>query len=416
MHRHVANLGNDINLPEKGALHFVSLFFLWCALMSVSPFVFDHAIFGNMIKPLFAIFFFLSAFFLLLKKNIYLPFQLYIPFCQILFFFAYFVVKVDGFYSALLLRLFFVCGSMIIIHNIFGWKMFIKSFINIMIVFAVLGVIGFFLGLAGFKPLSTFQNPDTRTAFNYFFTFSNAVLNVGGIDILRVASYFDEPGTFGFFLVFAILCNRLLDFSVKKEFVFIVGGLFTFSLAFYVLIFLYLLLFYFSYKNIGRLFLFSIILMLFFSIIHYKQDDSPTWKTLHRITLGRLERIEGDTSFVGDNRSELLKKAYDLWQKEFFWGGSPSVIFEKHGFYGANILAPLADHGFIGGIVYFLPIIYATLVSIMKRNRKYVFIVVILWLQYFQRPNLSALFEYLCILFIINLFNDKERNQPVYFN
>ncbi len=387
-------------------LQFLPLIFLWGAFMSVSPFVIDHAIFGGMFKPAFALFFLASAMFLLLKKMITLPFLLWLPFSQIVVFTIYYLFKFDIYYLAFVVRLLTFCFTITLIHNLFGWEMFIKSFVNIMVWLAFLGTIGFFLGLSGFQPVSIFQNPDTRTAYNFILTFSNSILGIGPVIIMRLASFFDEPGTFGFFLTFAILLNRLTLFSLKKEIALILGGLLTFSLAFYLNMFFYMLFFYAGPKQIKGMLLLAVIFASFFASIHYKQDESPTWQMLHRITLGRLERTD-NAVIAGDNRSVLFARAYTIWQEHFFWGGMPSLLSEEHGFYGANMISPFADHGLWGAIVYYLPILYATFLSVFKKNSKHFFVISILWVQYLQRPNLGALFEYICMISIICAFSFK---------
>lgn len=171
---------------------------------------------------------------------------------------------------------------------------------------------------------------------------------------------------------------------------------------------LYIVLFGITGKNYKISLSVLFILTLFFTLIYCKQDDSPGWQTAHRLTLGRLNTVGDERIVAGDNRSQLFKKAYGLWQKNFFWGGSPSELYENHGFYGANIISTFANHGIFGGILYLLPIIYASFLALLNKNISHFFVVVILWTQYLQRPNISGLFEYLCILFIICLFHTQH--------
>ena len=73
---------------------------------------------------------------------------------------------------------------------------------------------------------------------------------IEGKYILRIAGFFDEPGTMAFFLVFALLINKVVFNSKKNEILILISGFFTFSLAFYIIGFFYLLFFYFNFKSI----------------------------------------------------------------------------------------------------------------------------------------------------------------------
>lgn len=61
-----------------------------------------------------------------------------------------------------------------------------------------------------------------------------------GIRVIRYAGFFDEPGTFSLFSIFALILNKVYFNDKNKELLLILVTIFTFSIAFYVTIFLFL--------------------------------------------------------------------------------------------------------------------------------------------------------------------------------
>ncbi len=203
------------------------------------------------------------------------------------------------------------------VYNYYSIHKMAKSFLYVMVIMAIMGGIAFFLGLIGRAEIySIHQNTDGRTAYNFFWTYSNAIFPVGQGIVIRVAGFFDEPGTFAYFLTFALLLNKIYDFSKKIEYILIIGGLFTLSLAFYITIIVYFILFYGNFKQLKYLILGAILIISLGFYINTSRYDSPLNSQLYDLTLRRFEidTTSSEKMVEGDNRSELYVLAWEAFQ------------------------------------------------------------------------------------------------------
>lgn len=119
-----------------------------------------------------------------------------------------------------------------------------------MTVQAVLGGIAFILFFVGaLQPLIEFRLPDLRPSYFFGLTCSNAIVG----NVMRPAGLFDEPGALAFWGVYCLLINKLVFDNKKIELLLIIGLMFTLSMAFYIEIVIYGLLF--TQKAIKRSFI-----------------------------------------------------------------------------------------------------------------------------------------------------------------
>ena len=151
--------------------------------------------------------------------------------------FFYFVMFNDTSYFT---RIFFIALTYIALTMLL-WKNSVSRFLDINCKFlaiqGILGVIAFFLVFIGvLQPLISIATEDGYGSINFYgLTCSNAVFG----NFMRVGGFFDEPGAFAYWGMFALLFNKLTVDNRKLEIVLIISLLFTFSAAYFVLLPIY---------------------------------------------------------------------------------------------------------------------------------------------------------------------------------
>lgn len=395
------------------------MIFIWLLFFSTQPFVFVQAILYYSDKIFIAIGMFIIGLLLLFKRKISLGNEniILILCVQIIGFlllaiFHQFKLGFEFGYIGRILENITILFLYIYIINFFSIDKLSETYINIMIILGLLGFIIFIFGLFGIiSPVSFFENPDGRTASNFILTFSNAVYQIRDFLIIRIASFFDEPGTFAFYLTFALLLNKIRNFSVKKEFFLIFFGLFTLSLAYYITIFLYIILFYI--RDFKKIFILTFITIIFITLIFVGSNYNPQLNAIRERTIGRLEPTNSDSKrlFKGDNRSDLMLRAFEAFIEAPLIGQGPNYRDNPQNkyynvFLGANLFSPLAIHGIIGTIIIFLLFFYWTfLVFFKKRKSNWILISswIIIFINFFQRPTVRGGFlGYFVFIFLVH--------------
>ena len=233
---------------NKSDFKVIHLSIFWLLVTSVAPFTF-FMLSWHPYKILTFFIFIVTVLLLFLKRTIIIGCVplLVIWLIQIVVFTFLFVIHQDVSYVNLILQNIIVVTAYFYSVNFIGHKILAISIVYCITLMSIMGVVAFFCGLLGMKPLSTFHNPDGRVVQNFLFTFTNMSFHFNGIYIIRYAGFFDEPGTFIFFLFHSLFINKIFLKNKKVEIILIVCGIFTFSIAFYVIIIAYFLLFYLNF-------------------------------------------------------------------------------------------------------------------------------------------------------------------------
>lgn len=266
----------------------------------------------------------------------------------------------------------------------------IENVINIATLFIfviVLGaVIGFVLAFVDFPYLFDLPNPDGRSNYFYYTTFTNAKWG----NIIRPSGIYDEPGALSFYTCSIAALRQLFNRSSKVTWIILIIGLITFSLAHLIYMFFYLISEKFSTKNISTLFfIISISAIIIYSIGFY---DLLEDKLFSRIKFSQsLETIEGD------NRSFQMNNIIDFISRDksiIFFGAHSSCIFDyvecksRFEWTDSNPLSPLFYRGIFISWPYYIALVY--LFSLVFYNRRY-FITFGFALLLLQRPELLTL-------------------------
>lgn len=202
----------------------------------------------------------------------------------------------------------------------------------------------------------------------------------------RFCGCYDEPGVVGTIAGVMLITNRW-NMRDWKNVVLLLSGVFSFSLYFYLLQFLYFLLYAkVRYK--------IVVLLLLTGLFLYLQND----ELVNKFVLARLDFSGGE--FSGDNRTTV---SFDSWYNHFlfatnFWIGCGKGMAEMVDSGGASYKHLIVDHGFIMFAVYMSSFLY-----LVWRNhslsKDFLIIAVVLFSLIYQRP---FIFSYLYLFLLVS--------------
>lgn len=294
-----------------------------------------------------------------------------------------------------------------------GLDKFLNSFKNIILVMSICSLLIFLLGIFINLPYyEEFKNPDGRSNFNFIISFSNTVYDVGGVRLIRPSGFFDEPGSLSFYLIVLLIINELSFNNSFLKYIIILCGCATLSIAFYIIVFVYLLFNIRSWFNM-RAFIGSIVALLmvlyFTSKLSTEQGD-----VLKKFTVDRVESLfQNDNSSgynQGNNRKELIENAILAVSTKPFIGlglsyseESSSILYGK--FMGANIIGIIGIHGVIGGLIFSLHLFYFIYVCFKNAPTKFDTpkkMLVLYLLLILQRPDyIGGILTYIAVISLI---------------
>lgn len=390
-------LDNNIKLSKT-----VHLIIIWLLLTSTAPFIFFRWP-GHPYKILTLMLLILIISLLFLRRKIILFDSILIIIIAIQSVFYFFISLYHNDFSNfnLIVQLISLLFVILFINTFVNFNFFANSFINIILIMGVLGTIAFFLhALIGLNPLFTVQYGNDISFF-LGITSTNVFINSAGIRILRYSGFFDEPGTYALFSLFAILINRLYFQNKRRENILILVSFFTFSIAFYISIFFYFILFNFKFKYLKYvLFILIIISFLFYEY----RDKSDLVSKVYELTFDRL--LSTKEGISNTNRADLYEKDFTIFVNNPFFGiGSNNKEIG-----GSNFFAIFARYGLLGAFFYYIHIVYLFYVILKSKNLNYLKFFLILLITLFYRPELSSLITLLCIYTMnINIQNNFNK-------
>ncbi len=295
------------------------------------------------------------------------------------------------------------------------------SMIPVMSVMAVFGMITLFLGvLVNLQPFSFTAMAEHRDISNYILTFSSSVSDFGFGSIIRSAGYFDEPGTFAFYITTTLLINKMYGYSKLAERVLVCFGLSTMSLAFFISVILYYFIFGILEGRVKAFFWAAIIVGILFALIVEFKDRSVIGGAVYELTVYRvLPPDESEVKlFKGDNRSENFAVAKQAFlQAPFFGHGMSAHTNEKSEFVGklcCNPLHPFATDGLVGTFVFFLVFLYWGFYILSRKPFDYISAGA--WIIFFanmlQRPGATGgSFGYFVFIFLLEASRWRKSQQ-----
>lgn len=259
----------------------------------------------------------------------------------------------------------------------------------------VLGAIAFVLIFVGIlEPIHIFDVKD-RLIYFYGITSSNTVIG----NFVRIGGFFDEPGAFAAWGIFALVINKLIYDNRKIEVLLMISLLFTFSAAYFVLLPLYILFFFF--KGSAKKLVISLLVIIPIIIGGYylvKDNDTFLLLTTERFQDGEIKSKRNDYS---ENAERVFK--------QHIYMGAGGQYLEKTSVeqLNDNPYEILAKDGLVGYVVTYLPLL--VLCFVFRRKKDILLGSLLLFICYQQRPFHINEIHFFMILFYTTIVYYKYK-------
>ncbi len=312
--------------------------------------------------------------------------------------------NLSGLLNFLLIIVFFLSSS----------KVQYKSFRfckKIWFIFCVVGIICFIAYLISF--------PIPYSIRDYYFDLNNGI-SLKYIDykvsflykeksIIRLCGICNEPGFFGTISAL-FLCSDRLNLKNRKNIIIFIAGCLTISLAFFILLVLYILIISIKNKKI-----FCFILLGIFTYIVILPNiktgiDSIDWV---------LKRIQiSDGKLNGNNRSNGVVDLISINMLNscpfFGFGGGYTSLFASN---ISTYKIYLIDYGIVGFILMYGSLFLSAVYSYWNRNLKNMAYILVFFISVYQRPNIFNL-PYMILLFggLLYSNNNDKKIKKLYKN
>jgi hypothetical protein len=229
---------------------------------------------------------------------------------------------------------------------------------------------------------------------NYLF-----FVTCSGLEQFRFYSIFDEPGALGTLSAFVLYGNKY-NFRDKRLLVILAGGIFTYSLAFYILTIIgFIASCIISRVNAKPLF-FAIAVVC--AAFYYLQSD----ETFQTVLLGRFER--NTLEIVESRTEESINKYFEkhISDSEMIFGIGENGKVANGLEFGSSYKLFVIENGWVG--LFLMIIMYALMRS--PKNIMTLMSYVLVFLSFLQRPYL--LIPWIMVLYMMinaNLCNEYSR-------
>jgi len=375
-----------------------SFFLLWLVLTSSAPFIFylwpfhPHKI---------LIFTGLVIFILMITKIPKLSkFDvglLGVIFIQILYLTFCLVYRNDSSYINIVIQLVSLVITIQFILDHIGFSAFVKSYINIILIMGIGGVITFFVHyFVGIHPIFSVYYTDLKATHFLGLTSTNVFID-GDFRFMRFAGFFDEPGRYALFSILAIILNKVYFNNRRVELLLILVTIFSFSFAGYVNLIVYYLFFMLKKSNL-KYFIVSL-LIVFAAVFYLNTSNNPSLKLVKKYTIERFA-LDDSGQLSNNNRTEHEEYNKIIFQKYPLLGSTK----KENKVRGSNLYAIIAEHGVIGSFFYYLFLVYMIIIS-LKLDRRIRFILIkiimLILLNVYHRPELGGLLMNLIFVSII---------------
>ncbi len=380
-----------------------SLLLVWITLTSTAPFILYSWPYHPYKILTFACLA-LMCFRIILRKKIELSKNLAVVIVlQMAFFFTMALLFSEYKLLNNIVQLFSCLIVLIYINGFIGFEKFAKSYILVMMCMGIGGVLAFFIHLlVGINPLLIVQYSATGTSYFLGLTTTNDYYNLEGLRFLRFSGFFDEPGAFALFAFFALLINKLYFNEKKYELVLIFTTIFTFSMAFYVIVVVYFILFYVKKAYFKQwLFILSLLIVVFSFFSTYNGNDDFL-KEVKKNTFERFEQ-DGSGDFKGNNRADAMKEDKAVFLENPFWG-----VVDSKKVRGSNIYSILGSYGVLGSVFYYILLVYGIALIFLITDKasywKALKVMILIALNFFHRPEFASSLIFIIIYTVIYKF------------
>ena len=276
------------------------------------------------------------------------------------------------------------------------WRM--ELFDKISIWFSILLAISLFVWFIHlFYPLphTTILLEETATSvsrpiYNYFF-FQEFDPNVGGLGFARFQSFFLEPGHLGTIVALFLFADQF-NFVKKRNLVFLVAVIVSFSASAYILVGVGYLLNRLSSKNFFK----SVLgILLLGAFIWFFAGFNGGDNVVSNLIFGKLTREEG--AIEGRVTLEVVQVFYNMLSsgEDLLFGKS---VFGKDDLAGSGIILFFVQQGIVGIILLFL--VYYSIYKSCKSSYGFLFFLLYI-ISFLQRTY--PYWDFFIITFILGL-------------
>ena len=215
---------------------------------------------------------------------------------------------------------------------------------------------------------------------NYIFFVINGSAD---FDTLRFYAVFDEPGVLGTLSAFILYGNKY-NFKKISNIIILLGALFTFSLAFYVLFAIGF--FYMSIKTLKNSKLTIAISLVVLAVSYEIIKENPVFEqvVLARFENGVADNLERRTGYESQRYYEKI-----MWTPEFFLGMGTNKMNEKGLKDGASHKLFIMENGFLA----LLSLMFAYYTLIRRKSLQVYVFYLILCLSFLQRPKAFTAYQ-----------------------
>lgn len=269
-------------------------------------------------------------------------------------------------------------------------------------------VVLFFLLLVGINlPYIMFSQGDTGMLVDTNWLYPLGIImdkyEIGSFIFSRANGMTDEPGQLALLITWLLILNELTIKSKVYRKYLIIGGLFTFSLAYFFSLILFSIYFIFKIEYVPKVITYSAtsitIILISFSLVPENIQSIVKATTVERL---QASETSSGKRFKGDNRSEALVTYFEMLKDDdsllFGYGFSES---EKK---GASRL--FAQFGFVGLMLIYLPVFVLLFSKELQLKDKYLILIIII--NFIQRPGIHFIFQMMVLTLIFYWFIIKR--------
>jgi hypothetical protein len=254
-------------------------------------------------------------------------------------------------------------------------------FTSILTVVYIIGLVSYSLSIAGLNSPITTAIATNPEKYPYLVFFGH--VEEGHFSIYRFASIFDEPGVVGTLngLVLAVMG---ISFRSIRSVVFLVAGIVSFSLAFYIILILILLFKFNLYKLLLGVF-------IFMTLVTLSNDEFD----FDELIINRLGGDDGQ--LIEDNRTSMV---FDSYFSYFVSRGGNDLLLGKGTGYAHTLdqtrgvstyKTMVINYGIAGTAL--IVLFYLFCVYSINNTRDGWFLFFIFIISAYQRPDLLALYS-----------------------
>lgn len=392
------------------------MFLIWLVVLSVAPFVFEDAeLYPSKIFVIVIIPYLLCK---MMMKGVSLRDRamMTILCVQSCYYITMYVLYYPTYsYAFASMSLLTIMVLALYSENYIGYDHLIKLTLYVITAIAIAAALGFVLALSGIiQPHVLFERNPGENVYNFWLTFTNISYSFGRHHIIRPAGYFMESGALAFYITHALLLNKISLKNEKIELLLMISMMFVMSLAGYISLALYFILF-FEKKTRRRKYIVTAVVVFLVSFIAYVYSvRNEGWMgMMYHWIIGRFAPGGGVAMSGFADRKGIAEMSWQYFLKAPYFGHGMEYTLIHAPDSIATIIGPLVAYGIFGTGIIFMHVLYLIYTALRAAYQYSYFlpikIAAILFLNYMQRPFVIHVFVYLIIIMLVHCIRHNEK-------